>query len=179
MTEPANRVYLVGFMGSGKTTVGRVLAERLDSPFVDLDQAFESMAGTTIKESFERHGEAWFRERESELLRGTGALPKAVIALGGGTFVAPANREFVQESGVSVFLDASFDLIASRLAGKAVDRPLFRDLAEARQLYDTRLPCYKMANWTVPVKESDRVDAVVRRIEDLLVRGEGLGSGGR
>ena len=179
MKGPSKRVYLVGFMGSGKTTVGRRLAARLGVPFVDLDQAFESMTGTTIKESFERHGESWFRERESELLRGTLALPEAVIALGGGTFVPPKNREFVEESGVSVFLDAPFELLASRLHGKAADRPLFRNVAEARQLYDARLSCYKMANWTVPVKESDRVDAVVRRIEALVVQAEGLGSGGR
>ncbi len=178
MSSP-RRVYLVGFMGSGKTTVGRALAEKRGVPFVDLDLAFESMTGTTIRETFERHGEAWFREREAELLQGTAALPEAVIALGGGTFVDPRNIAFVKEHGVAVFLDAPFDLVKARLAEKATDRPLFANLESARVLYEARLPCYRMAHGTVPLKESDRVDAVVRRIEDLLVRTEAVGPGGR
>ena len=75
------RVYLVGFMGSGKTTSGRLLAGRWGVPFVDLDLAFESMSGKTIRETFETHGEAYFRERETELLRGTATLADAVVAL--------------------------------------------------------------------------------------------------
>jgi shikimate kinase len=162
------RIYLVGFMGSGKTTVGRALAERLGVPFVDLDQAFEAMAGQTIRETFEERGERWFREREAELLKGTGALPAAVVALGGGTIVAPENTEFVEKSGISVFLDVPFSVIASRLQGKAADRPLFRSLEQARSLYEARYPCYKMAARTVPVSEGESVGAVVERIVQLL-----------
>lgn len=162
------RVYLVGFMGSGKTTVGRALAQRLGVPFLDLDQAFEAMAGQTIRETFEGRGERWFREREAELLRGTAALPSAVVALGGGTIVVPENAEFVERSGVSVFLDVPFPVIASRLEGKAADRPLFRSAEQARGLYEARYPCYKMASRTVPVSEGESVDAVVERIVQLL-----------
>ena len=165
-----SRIYLVGFMGSGKTTVGGLLAERLGVPFVDLDQVFESMSGRTIREMFELHGEPWFRQRETELLRGTADLPEAVIALGGGTFVFPENAAFIQEHGVSVFLDASFDVIAERIRGKG-DRPLFRSLEEARKLYEARIPWYKMASWAIPVSESESVSAVVDRVEAIVRKG--------
>jgi shikimate kinase len=174
----AGRVYLVGFMGSGKTTVGRRLASRREVPFVDLDTAFESMAGRTIRETFETHGEAWFREREALLLNGTADLPDAVVALGGGTFVFPANQAFVKASGVSVFLDVPFDVIAARLGGKTVDRPLFSSLEEARALYESRRPFYKMADWTIPVSASEAVDEVVDRLDEVLGR-RTLPAGGR
>ena len=168
MTPAASRVYLVGFMGAGKTTVGRLLAERLDAPFVDLDQAFEAMAGRTIRETFETHGEAWFREREAELLSGTAALPRAVVAVGGGTFVFAENRAFVERHGVSVFLDVPFEAISARLSGKAVDRPLFRSPEEARALWEARLPCYRLASRTIAVGGDESANAVMERIEAVL-----------
>src|SRR5512140_887666 len=118
------------------------------------------MPGRTVREVFETHGEAWFREREAELLRGTAQLPAAVVAAGGGTFVYPANREFIASAGVSVFLDVPFPVIERRLRGKAADRPLFRSVAEAQALYETRLPSYRMANLVVTVGESDGPEAV-------------------
>jgi shikimate kinase len=161
------RVYLTGFMGSGKTSVGALLAERLGVPFVDLDLAFEAMAGRTIRETFATHGEAWFRARESELLAGTADLPRAVVALGGGTFVLPENAAFVKKHGVSVFLDVPFEVIAARLRGKA-DRPLFRSADEARALYEARQPYYRIADWIVSVREGEAVSDVVERIEEVL-----------
>jgi len=172
----AGRIYLVGFMGSGKTSVGLALASRLGVPFVDLDQALEAMAGRTVRELFEKHGEPWFREREAELLRGTADLPDAVIALGGGTFVDPRNAEFIRAHGRSVFLDVPFDLIASRLQGKSADRPLFRSVVEARNLYEARIPCYNIADRAVSVSENDSVNAVAERLERLL--GDVAGAGG-
>lgn len=158
------RIYLVGFMGAGKSTVGRALAERLGVPFVDLDEAFEALAGMTIRKAFEERGEAWFREREAELLRGTASLPGAVVALGGGTFTFPENRTFVQRSGRSLFLDVSFEVIAGRLGGKAADRPLFRSVEEARALYEARLASYRLSDRILPLEGDERVDAVVDRI---------------
>ena len=158
------RIYLVGFMGAGTSTVGRALAERLGVPFVDLDEAFEALAGMTIRKAFEERGEAWFREREAELLRGTASLPGAVVALGGGTFTFPENRTFVQRSGRSLFLDVSFEVIAGRLGGKAADRPLFRSVEEARALYEARLASYRLSDRILPLEGDERVDAVVDRI---------------
>lgn len=166
-SEYRGRVYIVGFMGCGKTTIGRALAERLGVPFVDLDEAFEAMAGRTIRETFETRGEAFFREREAELLAGTAGLPSAVVALGGGTSVSPENASFVKKHGVSVFLDVPFEVLAARLSGKS-DRPLFRSVDEARQLHQARLPWYKMANGTVSLSGTESVEAVVRRIESVL-----------
>lgn len=163
----AGRIYLVGFMGCGKTTIGRALAERLGVPFLDLDEAFEAMAGRTIRETFETRGEAFFRAREAELLIGTADLPSAVVALGGGTFVAQENAAFVRSHGVSVFLDVPFDVLAGRLSSKG-DRPLFRSVEDARELHAARYPWYKMANRTVSLSGNESVEAVVRRIESAL-----------
>ena len=173
---PERRIYLVGFMGSGKTSVGSALARRLAVPFVDLDLAFESMTGETIRETFENRGEAWFRERETLLLKGTVSLDRAVLALGGGTFVFPENASFVKAHGLSIFLDAPFEVIAGRLIGKSLDRPLFRSLEEARNLYDARLPYYKIADWSILVSANDDVDRVVDRIERVLTGDVGSGA---
>ena len=168
MSPGSGRVYLVGFMGAGKSTIGRALGARLGVPFVDLDEAFEALSGLTIRCAFEERGEAWFREREAELLRGTEALPDAVVALGGGTFTFPENRAVVQKSGRSVFLDLPFEAIAARLGAKAADRPLFRSLDEARTLYDARLASYKLSDRILPLLGDEGVDTVVERIVGAL-----------
>ena len=168
MAEGPGRIYLVGFMGSGKTTAGTLLADRLRVPFVDLDVAFESMAGRTIRETFETRGEAWFRARETELLRGTASLPAAVVALGGGTFTFPENAAFVRAHGRSVFLDVPFDVILERLAGKAADRPLFASAEAARALWEARLPSYKMADRTLDVTRDMTASEVADRLAALL-----------
>ena len=167
MAAVPGRIYLVGFMGSGKTTAGRILAGRFGVPFVDLDLAFEAMAGQTIRETFETRGEPWFREREAELLRGTASLGAAVVALGGGTFTFPGNREFVKVHGLSIFLDAPFELIAERLAGKTADRPLFPSEERARELWESRLPSYRMADRTLDVTRDMTAADVAGRLADL------------
>ena len=168
LIDRSARVYLVGFMGSGKSTVGRRLAARLSAPFVDLDEAFEAMAGETIRATFETRGEAWFRAREAELLRGTADLPAAVVALGGGTFVFPENAAFVRKHGIAVFLDVPFEDLAARLQGKSADRPLFRSMDEARHLFEARRPFYKMADLTIPVGGETTVDDIVEEIASAL-----------
>ena len=173
----ARPVVLVGMMGSGKSSIGKRVASRLGVPFVDLDLAFESMARQTIRETFETHGEAWFRAREAELLRGTADLADAVVALGGGTFTFPENQAFVKKHGLSIFLDVPFDVIAERLAGKALDRPLFGSPEAARALYEARLPFYRMADWTVPVTKDLTLDELVDGLELALHRLDRLDAG--
>ncbi|MBP7676524.1 MAG: shikimate kinase [Thermoanaerobaculia bacterium] len=168
MTTGPGRVFLVGFVGAGKSTAGRALAGRLDVPFLDLDEAFEALAGLTIRRAFEERGEAWFREREAELLRGCEAFPDVVVALGGGTFTFPENRAVVRRTGRSLFLDVPFEAIAARLGVKAIDRPLFRSLEEARALYEERRASYRLSDTILALEGDEGVDAVVDRIVEAL-----------
>jgi len=141
-------------MGSGKTTVGNLLARQLAWRFVDLDDLIEETAGFTIAEIFKRAGEASFRKLEAEQLRG--ALGRAsqqkegiVLALGGGTYAQPGCPEFLRDAGASVlWLDATIEILLSRCMTMA-HRPLFRDEASFRDLYAQRLPSYQQADYRV------------------------------
>jgi shikimate kinase len=142
--SPPGRVYLVGFMGSGKTAIGRRVAERLGIPFVDLDTEIERTSGLTIRALFDAFGETAFRERESAFLEGTEALPDAIVSTGGGSFVVGSNRQTMARLGTSVFLDAPFEAVRARLAGKT-DRPLFTSVEQVARLFADRQPFYRMA----------------------------------
>jgi thiamine-phosphate diphosphorylase len=142
--SPPGRLYLVGFMGSGKTAIGRRVGERVGVPFVDLDNEIERTSGLTIRAMFEALGEPAFRERESAFLAGTEALPNAVVSTGGGSYVSDANRRVVGRLGRAIFLDVPFDVLLARLAGKT-DRPLFVSAAQAASLHREREPFYRMA----------------------------------
>jgi thiamine-phosphate pyrophosphorylase len=146
------RIYLVGFMASGKTTIGRRIAERLGVPFVDLDAEIERTSGVTVRALFESAGEAVFRERESVFLEATAALPAAIIATGGGCYVREENRRRIAALGTAVFLDPPLPTLVSRLSGKA-DRPLFRDALQAAALWAEREPFYRMGSLCVPLND--------------------------
>jgi thiamine-phosphate diphosphorylase len=157
------RVYLVGFMGAGKTTVGRRVAERLGRLFVDLDAEIERASGKTVRALFEESGEAAFRERESAFLAGTESLPDAVVAAGGGTFVSEPNRRAMARLGVPVLLDAPLELVRARLSGKT-DRPLFTGPEQLEALFAARLPFYRMAAVRVTLNGSETVDETADRV---------------
>lgn len=164
------RVYLTGFMGSGKTTIGRHLAAKLGVPFVDLDREVEAKAGMTVRQIFERQGEPAFRQMEAEALRGTLALPDVVVATGGGTMVFEGNFRLIRSNGLSVWLNPAFATIASRIGGRGkADRPLFRDETQALALYRERLPAYRRADMTVDVAPNEGPEEVAARIA-LLIR---------
>ena len=123
--RPPRRIFLVGFMASGKTSVGRRVAERLGLPFVDVDTEIERTSGRTVRAIFEESGEAAFREREAGFLEGTASLPGAVVATGGGAFAQESARRTIGRLGASILLDVPLDTIRGRLSGKT-DRPLFQ-----------------------------------------------------
>lgn len=142
-------IYLLGFMGSGKTTVGALLAKALGWPFIDLDATIETGQRQTIPQIFAQAGEPFFRELEHAALTEASKTQPAVIALGGGTFVQQANLEFIRETeGATVWLDCSPEELQRRCEG-IDNRPLFRDAASFRQLFDQRLPFYQLAQYRV------------------------------
>jgi shikimate kinase len=142
-------IYLVGFMGSGKTTVGAALARHLGWPFIDLDATIEAGQGLTIRDIFDHAGEPFFREIERAALTEVSKAEPAVIALGGGTFAQKPNLEFIRATGgATVWLDCPLDELRRRCEG-IINRPLFRDAASFEQLFLQRLPFYQTADYRV------------------------------
>jgi shikimate kinase len=151
-------IYLVGFMGSGKTTIGKLLAERLGWSFVDLDAEIEAEQHASIPEIFEKCGEAHFRELETEALRKRARMVRAgrpmVMALGGGAFARPENCAVLEDNGVTVWLDCPFEMAQQRVGADA-NRPLARDPAKFAELYEKRRECYARAEYRVEVTNDD------------------------
>ena len=161
---------LVGFMGSGKSTVGKRLAQRLGWYFCDLDDRIVALAGMEIPVIFQRGGEAEFRAYEREAL--AAALTEAetrrrmVVACGGGTFAQPMNRQHIQQVCKTIFLDVPCEELMLRCA-QMTQRPLFRDAESFLALYQQRLPAYQQAEASVDAGGQDP-EAVVERILSLL-----------
>jgi shikimate kinase len=159
-------IYIVGFMGAGKTTVGRRLAHRLGWSFFDTDEEIEAAEKTTIAEIFSSRGEAEFRRIESEILRQHVRWIErgrpAVLALGGGAFTIPANREMLANNGISLWLDCPFEVVKRRTE-RATHRPLARDREAFAALYSSRRECYTQAAVHIAV-ESDDPDTTVAAI---------------
>ena len=123
-----NRVYLIGFMGSGKSFLGRQLAAYLNWEFVDLDQEIEKTEALSIKEIFDQKGEEHFRLVEKEQLQKTAEKEKAVIATGGGAPCFHDNMKWIKENGKSVYLKVSPAILLGRLRDDRIDRPLLNDM---------------------------------------------------
>ncbi len=157
------KIYLVGFMGAGKTTVGRELAARIDAPFFDLDELIVAAEKLSIKDIFVTRGEAYFRKRERDVLRSTHYLERAIIATGGGTFTFDENVQFIQQEGLSVYLAAPYALLRSRIEVKG-DRPLFRDDFATLELFTNRLRYYKMSDVTLEIREQETPSEIVERL---------------
>lgn len=162
-------IYLVGFMASGKTTVGRELAAARNLSFVDLDEVVELRAGRSISEIFDRSGEPRFRELEHEALREVAARSPAVVAAGGGAFATERNAELMRRTGITVWLDVPFDTIVRRVGeGEERARPLFESEEGARELFETRRDAYRRADERIVVRGDETASEVASRIDRRL-----------
>lgn len=137
-------IVLCGFMGAGKTVVGKELAKITGRKFVDTDELVEKKQGISIKAIFAAYGEDYFRELEHEICCGTAEMKNAVISTGGGAMTFQRNVDAVKKNAVVVFLDASFDVICRRV-GSGNTRPLFKNRENAKRLYDERREKYLAA----------------------------------
>jgi shikimate kinase len=164
----ADKIYLVGFMAAGKTTVARALAKRLDWRDVDIDALIEERERMTVSEIFARHGEPYFRAAEHAVLLEQLAPRHLVVATGGGTFSIPENRSAINHDGVSVWLDAPIDRLVARMP---VDgrRPLAADRAGFERLYHQRRAHYEQAHLRLDAGRAS-VDALVEELIDWLER---------
>ena len=163
-------VYLVGFMGAGKTTVGARVAEILGWNFVDLDQRIVETAGKSIKEIFRSEGEASFRQREVEELRRVSREKKrAVVALGGGAFCSAENQLVIQTTGTSVWLDAPSDSLYRRCAMDS-SRPLVKNRQQMEVLLERRRPDYRRADIRVEVGNLSVEEVTQRVVAEINLR---------
>ncbi|UCD47046.1 MAG: shikimate kinase [Deltaproteobacteria bacterium] len=170
--EAPRRAVLVGFMGAGKSSVGKELARRLGAEFVDVDDRIEAGAGRPIAEIFSLEGEQAFREREREAIRDAVAVPGRVIATGGGAFLDGDNRERLKAYAPVIFLDVSPATALERLAGDT-SRPLLSggDRENAvKELMERRRPAYREADFQVST-ENRTADGVAEEVFLLLTRG--------
>jgi len=130
----SNKIYLIGFMGSGKSTAGKELAGILGWSFIDLDSLVEHHAGKTISKIFEEDGEDHFRKLETDMLRNIDPVSDAVISTGGGTPCHSSNMDFMLENGLTVYLKMKPEDLLTRLEGSPGERPLLKNLDQAGML---------------------------------------------
>ncbi len=153
------KIYLVGFMGAGKSYWGRRWAAAYQLPFFETDDLVEEMAGMPISQIFEEKGEAWFRQQERAVITRLMAEEKAIISTGGGLPCFDNNMHLMNTSGITVFLEASPELLARRLSTARKKRPLLNDIPPGK-LVDfitgrlaQRIDWYRKAQITLPVSE--------------------------
>jgi len=164
-------VVFVGMMGAGKTAIGRAVAQMLDVPFSDSDAALEEAAQMSISEIFERDGEAFFRDRETEVIDRLMQKAPCILSTGGGAFMSARNRDLITHKGLSVWLNADLELLWERVRHKD-SRPLLRTAdpyGTLKSLYDQRKDVYAQANVAVETHAdysiADTAQAVVTALK--------------
>ncbi|MBR6307031.1 MAG: shikimate kinase [Lachnospiraceae bacterium] len=165
-----NNIILIGFMGSGKTTIGKILANDLSLEYFDIDEFIEENTKMSIPEIFKKAGESWFRDQESFALSCLTDGSNRLIATGGGIVEREDNLEVLKNGGTVVYLKASPDKLWTR-AGKDPNRPLSTDLASFRKLFDRRRSRYEAAADIVidtgSLSVERTVEAVKKALEEL------------
>jgi shikimate kinase len=156
-----DKIYLVGFMGAGKSTVARSLGQRLGWRVEDVDEAIEARERASIVEIFARFGEPYFRAAEREVLRSLLPARQVVVATGGGTFVDPDNRADILTDGTAIWLDVPLEVAIERVPPDG-SRPLAADRASFEALYWRRTQAYRLAHL--------RLDAAGAPVQELVER---------
>lgn len=171
------RIFLTGYMGAGKTTLGKAMAKVLQLSFVDLDWHIEERYHKTVGELFELHGESGFREIERKMLHEVAAFENVVISTGGGAPCFFDNMEYMNRQGITVFLDASVDILFDRLRVARSQRPILRNKNDEelklfiRTALDRRLSFYNQAKYIFKTDELEsrkQIDKSVARLCQLL-----------
>lgn len=167
------RIYLVGFMAVGKSTIGKKLAKMLGYTSLDLDDVFEEKYKITIKTFFDKYDESLFRKLESDLLKSTIELDNVVISTGGGTPCFYDSIDLMNKNGITVYLAMSVPALVERLKGAKRPRPLIENKQTASlttfvtKTLESRLPAYQQAKITVDAENID-YDALYSKIKNLL-----------
>jgi len=157
-------------MGAGKTAVGRAVALKLGVPFLDSDAEIETAANLSVPEIFQRDGEAFFRKRETEVIRRLLETQKGILSTGGGAYLAEVNRTNIAQEGVAVWLDADLDLLWNRVRHRDT-RPLLRTdnpRATLADIFAQRTPIYQLAELRVTCGEDLSIEAMAERVIETL-----------
>ncbi|MXW35153.1 MAG: shikimate kinase [Acidobacteria bacterium] len=161
-----DKVFLVGFMAAGKSTVARALGARIDWRVEDVDSRIEARERRAVADIFATHGEARFRAVEREVLRELLPMRHTVVATGGGTFADPANRQLINADGASIWLDVSFETVVDRIPPDG-RRPLAADRTTMEALYRTRQSAYRHAHLRLDADRAPAGELVERVLEWL------------
>ena len=161
-----DKIYLVGFMGAGKSTVARALGASLGWQVEDIDDLIVARERRSIADIFARRGEAYFREVERAVLRSLLPLRHAIVATGGGTFVDVENRRVINGDGASIWLDLTFEKAVARIPSDG-RRPLAADRGTLETLYNTRCASYRFAHLRLDAGGAPAGE-IVERIRDWL-----------
>ena len=166
------RIYLVGFMASGKSSLGQLVAARTDVPFLDTDQVIESQAGMSVAEIFDAYGEDYFRLLEHDVLMQTEFYPKSLNATGGGLPAFADNMDWMLDRGITIYLQWPDELLIDNVLGSRHGRPLLGkgiSKAEIRDLLERRRPVYERAAITLELEgklesDADKLEQACRYI---------------
>lgn len=158
----SDKIYLVGFMAAGKTSLAAALGRRLDWPVKDIDELIERREHRTVSSIFAREGEPYFRQLERQVLLELVPLRHVIVATGGGTFVDPENRSLINADGLSVWLDAPLAEVLDRIPADG-RRPLAADRRQMEQLYEARRAAYEQAQIRLDASGAS-VDALAEQL---------------
>lgn len=167
----SKNIVLIGFMGTGKTEVGKELAERLGYGFIDTDELIEKKSGISISEIFDRYGEPYFRDIESEVIKDVSRKDKVVISTGGGAVIREENRENLKRKGILVCLTASPEIIHERTRSYD-NRPLLKiddPYKRIKELLKEREPYYSQADITIDTSDIETSEVVNKILKEVKI----------